>query len=499
MIHSILKTIRSFFIKVSFRTIPPYAAILAAAFFPAYALAGNEIMHGGTHVSDGSSVLVTHPVPQGIYYAMHNDDFTVQVRLPGGKWQDLYEYKVKVNMDSPTEASMVYFDFEGKVEIMVKKNDGIVRSAEIRPLSRGIRSRLKDNILTFTLDRPQNISVEFDGDRRRNLHIFTNPPEKSAPSPDEDGVMYFGGGVHTPAEGEDGFRIPSDTHVYLAPGSVVKGTLICDSVKNVTVSGRGLLVTPQRGIQATYSENITVEDIIVVNPRHYTFLGGQSRGISIRNLRSFSYQGWSDGIDVMSSSDILVDNVFMRNSDDCIAVYGPRWDYRGDTRNITVQNSVLWADIAHPMNMGIHGYTGDGKGSVIENITFRNIDVLEHDEDDPEYRGCMAICCGDMNHIRNILYEDIRVERIEEGQLFHVEVVYNSKYCSAPGNSVSGVIFRNISCPYIPDLKPSSLKGYDADRTVNDVVFDNVRIGGRRMKSLDGTDTNEFIHDITFE
>ena len=176
MIHSILKTIRSFFIKVSFRTIPPYTAILAAAFFPAYALAGNEIMHGGTHVSDGSSVLVTHPVPQGIYYAMHNDDFTVQVRLPGGKWQDLYEYKVKVNMDSPTEASMVYFDFEGKVEIMVKKNDGIVRSAEIRPLSRGIRSRLKDNILTFTLDRPQNISVEFDGDRRRNPSSVGAPP-----------------------------------------------------------------------------------------------------------------------------------------------------------------------------------------------------------------------------------------------------------------------------------------------------------------------------------
>ena len=126
MIRSILKTIRSFFIKVSFRTIPPYTAILAAAFFPAYALAGNEIMHGGTHVSDGSSVLVTHPVPQGIYYAMHNDDFTVQVRLPGGEWQDLYEYKVKVNMDSPTEASMVYFDFEGKVEIMVKKNEKVI-------------------------------------------------------------------------------------------------------------------------------------------------------------------------------------------------------------------------------------------------------------------------------------------------------------------------------------------------------------------------------------
>lgn len=437
-----------------------------------------------------------HPVPKEIYYGMHNDDFTVKVRIPGGQWQDLYEYKVKVNMDSPSEASMVCFDTDGPVEVMVKKNNGFAGTAEIRPLSLGIKGRLRDNILTFVIDRPRNLSVEFDGDKHRNLHVFVNPLEKDVPEKGAEGVMYFDAGLHTPPEGKDGFEIPSDTDVYLAPGAVLKGTLICDSVKNVTIGGRGILLTPQRGIQATYSENIKVSDIIVVNPRHYTFLGGQSRNISIDNLRSFSYQGWSDGIDVMSSSDISVNNVFMRNSDDCIAVYGPRWDYRGDSRNIIVENSVLWADIAHPMNMGIHGYTGDGVGNRIENVTFRNIDVLEHDEDDPDYQGCMAICCGDMNRISNIRYEDIRVERVEEGRLFHVEIVYNSKYCSAPGNSVSDVVFRNIDCAGIGDLNPSLVKGYDTDRQVTGVLFENVRIGGKRLKDTDGFIMNEFTGDI---
>lgn len=437
-----------------------------------------------------------HPVPREIYYPMHNDDFTVRVRVPGGQWQDLYEYKVKVDMDCPSEASMVYFDTDGPVEIQVRKNNGIARSAEIRPYSSGIKSRLKDNILTFTIDSPRNISVEFDGDRHRNLHIFVNCPENDVPSEDEPGVMYFPAGLHTPPEGEKGFRIPSDTRVYLAPGSVLKGTIICDSVKNVTIGGRGILLTPERGIQATWSENISVKDIIVIDPRHYTFLCGQSRNITIDNLRSFSYQGWSDGIDVMSSSDITVRNVFMRNSDDCIAVYGPRWEYRGDTRNITVESSVLWADIAHPMNMGIHGYTGDGVGSTIENIVFRNIDVLEHDEDDPDYQGCMAICCGDMNRISNILYEDIRVERVEEGRLFHVEIVYNPKYCSAPGTSVSDVVFRDISCNDIADIRPSLIKGYDEDRIVDSIVFDNVRIGGRKMRNLEDVITNGFTRNI---
>lgn len=442
--------------------------------------------------------IVIHPVPRGIYYAMHNDDYTVRVRVPGGEWQDLYEYKVLVDMDRPSEASMATFDFTGEVEVMVKKNNGTVRNAVVRPLSAGVKSKLQGNTVTFRLDRPCNLSVEFDGDKHHNLHLFTNAPETDPPAPDAPGVLYFGEGVHTPPEGEEGFRVPSHTRVYLAPGSVVKGALLCDSVEQVHIGGRGILLTPKRGVQIRFSKEVTVEDIVVVNPRHYTVFGGQSQGIRVRNLRSFSYQGWSDGIDLMSCSDVEVEGVFMRNSDDCIAVYGPRWEYRGDTRDVTVRNSVLWADIAHPINMGIHGYTGDGVGNILENITFRNIDILEHDEDDPDYQGCMAICCGDLNLIRNILYEDIRVERIEEGQLFHFEVVYNAKYCTAPGRGIEGVTMRNISCPTLPDINPPSIEGYDARRTVREVTLENVRIGGRKMKNLDGVRTNEHTDNIRF-
>ncbi|WP_198175137.1 hypothetical protein [Spirosoma telluris] len=48
-----------------------------------------------------------------------------------------------------------------------------------------------------------------------------------------------------------------------------------------------------------------VDGIIVKNPQHYTVYGGQSKGITIRNLKSFSCKGWSDGIDLMSCSDVL--------------------------------------------------------------------------------------------------------------------------------------------------------------------------------------------------
>ena len=45
--------------------------------------------------------IVTASVPKEMYYRYHNDDFTVRVRPVGGKeWTDLYEYKVKVDMDT---------------------------------------------------------------------------------------------------------------------------------------------------------------------------------------------------------------------------------------------------------------------------------------------------------------------------------------------------------------------------------------------------------------
>ncbi len=183
------------------------------------------------------------------------------------------------------------------------------------------------------------------------------------------------------------FRIPSNSTVYLEGGAVLKGCLNCDSVENVRILGHGMLLEPQQGISVAYSKNVLIDGITVINPRHYTVSGGQSLGIAIKNLKSFSYQGWSDGLDFMSCSDILIDDVFLRNSDDCLAFYTHRWNYYGDCRNVRVLNSTLWADIAHPINIGTHGNTETGD-EVLENMLFKNIDILEHDEDDRDYQGC---------------------------------------------------------------------------------------------------------------
>jgi len=186
--------------------------------------------------------------------------------------------------------------------------------------------------------------------------------------------------------------------------------------------------------------------------------------------------------------------VFMRNSDDCIALYGHRWDYWGNSRNVVVQNATLWADIAHPINIGGHG-NYQSQGDTLENYVFRNIDILEHDEDYDPYQGCMAIGCGDKNLVRNVLFENIRVEDFQEGRLFHLSVNFNEKYNKAPGRGIEGIVFRNIVYNGT-DARQSLIKGYDAQNAIKKITFENVMINKEKMKDTKDFIVNEFVSGI---
>ena len=449
-------------------------------------------------VSFGMAVqaqLKTYPV--GLHTGMpHNDDYTVRVRMLGGEWQDVFEYKVQVDLDKPQDASMVQFDMGSPVEVMVKKNNGTVREVAIRPLNNNIACRQVQNAVFFTLDKPQNLSVEFNGDRLHNLHLFANPMEEEVYSEEAKGVMFFGPGIHRPKDlPNNQIRIPSNTTVYLAPGAVLKAKLLVDNAENVRIIGRGILDHPVRGIEITDAKNVLIDGITVVNPEHYTVFGGGSSEIVIRNLKTFSCKSWSDGIDMMCCRKVLVDNVFLRTGDDCIALYNHRWNWWGGSSDITVRNSVLWADVAHPINVGGHGDPDSLTGEVIENLTFHNIDILEHDEDDPLYQGCMTVDCGDKNWVRNVLFEDIRVENIQEGRLFYVKVRFNPKYDKQPGNGIEGITFRNITYTGVGE-NASLVQGLDKNKCVRNVVFDSIMINGVKMKHLKGIIKNEFIEDI---
>ena len=77
--------------------------------------------------------------PEGLRTGIpHNDDFTVRVRIKGGEWKESFEYKVQVDMDRVQDATMVQFDMDEPVEVMVKKNNGLIQTVDIRPKSKSI-------------------------------------------------------------------------------------------------------------------------------------------------------------------------------------------------------------------------------------------------------------------------------------------------------------------------------------------------------------------------
>lgn len=425
----------------------------------------------GLFAASAAAGIVQFPVPEGI---PHNDDFAVKVRAPGGEWQELFEYSVPIDMHNVRHASMVHFDFSGAVEVSVTSNRGPIETARIRPLSAGITPTFDGRTLSFTLSKPGNLSVEINGDRFHNLHVFTNSPETDVPDPNDPNVIYLPAGVHTFPR--DVLEVPSGKTLYLAGGAVVKAVVRCREVENVRIRGRGILYQGRRGFEITHSKNVAIDDIILISPRHYTVYGGQSQNLTIRNLRVFSHQPNADGIDLMSCSDVLVDGVFMRNSDDCIALYGHRWNFDGDTRNIVVRNSTLWADVAHPIHIGTHG--NPAQPNLIENLLFSNIDILEHDEPQLDYQGCMSINVSDENLARNIRFEDIRVDDFTEGQLVNLRVTYNKKYATAAGRGIENVTFKNISY-HGSRANISIIEGYSETRGIKGIVFENLTINGR--------------------
>ena len=453
------------------------------------------ILFGTFFVSIAFAQLHVYP-EAGQSFLPHNDDYTVKVREKGGEWKDLFEYCVHVDMDSIRAATMVQFDMSGEVEVMVKKNNGFIQKVDIRPYHKQINHTIVDNVVMFTLNEPCYLSVEFNGDRLRNLHLFANPPETETYSAAKEGVMYFGPGVHRPGDlPNNQIRVPDNTTVYLAPGAVVKAKLLVDKAENVKIIGRGIIDHAIRGIEVTDSKNVTIDGITVVNPNHYSIFGGGAQELTIRNFKSFSCQGWSDGIDLMCCRNVNINNIFMRNSDDCIALYNHRWNWKGGSSDITVEKAVLWADIAHPVNMGGHGDSKAPIGEVLENVVMRDIDILEHDEDDRNYQGCLSIDCGDQNIVRNILFEDIRIDNFQEGRLFNIRVVYNKKYNLKPGGKVEKVMFRNITYNGV-GANRSIIMGYDQTHPVCNVKFENVTLNGKRMKNTDDFILNEYVTDI---
>ena len=112
---------------------------------------------------------------------------------------------------------------------------------------------------------------------------------------------------------------------------MLMGGLVLEQGEGIKIDGRGIQYladyhrfTGINGIRIGNSRDIVIENLIFINPPHYTVALGNCGNVVIRNIKSFSCEGWSDGVDMMSCRNVLVEGCFLRTSDDCVAIYGSR-------------------------------------------------------------------------------------------------------------------------------------------------------------------------------
>lgn len=442
-----------------------------------------------------------YPTKDGIE-EMNDYEVYVKAAADNELWHKLKTLRCDVDMHKVQKASFAEFDMAKPIIVRVRNiREDAIKDGKmdfiVRPLSKNIKAQyIDERTIEFKMDTPEYLSVEFNKDRKHNLHIFANNPETETYTGRESNcinwvgknnhdvfvkdasLIYFGPGVHKPKDLPSAeIKIPSNTTVYIAPGAIVKAKLCVDHAENVRIIGRGILDHPLRGVEITFSKNVLVDGITMVNPQHYTVFGGQSENITIRNIKSFSRHGWSDGIDLMCCKNVVIDNIFLRNSDDCIALYNHRWWYWGGTQNVKISQATLWADVAHPFNFGCHGDDRSKSGEIMRDIYVSDCDILNEDDD-----GVFSIRSGDKNTLENITFDNIRVEDIERGCLFNVQIIFSDKYNRAPGKSIKDLTFRNIS--FTGDestLSRSVIKDYDENNTVRDVRFEKITINGRKF------------------
>lgn len=424
----------------------------------------------------------TYPAPEG---APLKHDYDVFIQPRGGKeWTKIDTYMARVNAPigdgkhRVSEISYGFFDFTGDVFVRVVCKNKKYKSVRVRPDYKGVIANVQnDSTVQFLLFQPENVSVEFDGDITNNLLLFTSKPCKEAAvakkeaKKEKRNFIYYAPGFYT----EDTIRVASNTTVYLAGGAYFTGTFAIDDAENVSILGRGV-ARPGRGYEGCHvyrSQNVLIDGLIL----NTCPVGGSDR-VTLHDVRSISHPSWGDGLNVFASSNVLYDRVFCRNSDDCTTAYATRKGFNGSVRNVRMRNSTLWADVAHPIFIGIHG--NSAMGDSIIGLTYENIDILCQSEPQVDYQGCLAINCGDNNYVKDVCFDNIRIENLHQGCLLQVKVSWNDKYCTAPGRGVENVTFRNIryrgDTPYL-----SVINGYSEDRKVKNVVFEGLKINGRAI------------------
>ncbi|HSV73044.1 MAG TPA: glycosyl hydrolase family 28 protein [Chthonomonadales bacterium] len=468
------------------------------------AVAGLAAVAGG-----GRAEAVTiYPAPRGEQLSTL---FTLRVE---GRRAPVYQAKVAPAdpasrwraMDNPATSANYYakaafaiFDMRRPVRVEVGSREP-VRSVRILPTSLGIQPRVRGRTVTFTLAAPRPVTVEVNGDWVGVLHIFANPPETDVPSPDDPNVIFFGPGIHEVTRKV----VTSGQTVYVAGGAVVRTVVGPDEPytinprsglrsyaptfelrgSGIQFRGRGIVdasacPTHARNMILVRGSDITIEGVVLRDSSVWTMPIRESDRVTVRNVKIIGRRANSDGINICNSRDVLVEDCFIRTLDDLVVVKTDKGV--GKAARIVVRRCVLWNEVAHALSVGAE------LREDVDDVLFEDSDIIR----DRGREWTLRVFHSDAATVSNIRFVNLRIE--ESPRLASVWIGRAMWSRDPERGRVRGVLFRDIVAK--ADPLRIELVGYDADKAVEDVVFQNVVVNGRPLTRADVT-ANAYVRGV---
>jgi hypothetical protein len=443
-------------------------------------------------------------------------------------------FKVQINgkeipvYDVPVAAiSSFTFKEESKVSV---KTPCDVKWVDVRPLSLGIKPSFDSNEIRFTINEPCKVSVELNRDLAVSpLFLFADPPEERFPKVDSPDTIYFGPNkVHEAGV----IRVESGQTVYIDEGAIVEGRIISEKAEDVRVAGRGVLdgtrinewrdeKKRERLLQFQDCRKVGIEGVTVVNSQTWQIVPINCDGVDVRNVKVVSDNGSDDGVDVVRSRNVKVDDCFIRTKDDCVAIKA-LWDYppENGVEKVKVSHSVFWNALwGNGLEIGF-----ELRANKLRDIVFEDRDVIH-----VERGAVFSIHNGDYATVEDVRYENIRVEDARH-KLFDLAIFLSQYSLDSPKDPeevkrrylhgawdgvlsvpedkrefhatnrgrIRNVQFKDIAVVDGP-FPFSIIRGYDGRHLVEDVSFENLTIHGQRIKDAEqGRFTVENARNIKF-
>jgi polygalacturonase len=212
-------------------------------------------------------------------------------------------------------------------------------------------------------------------------------------------------------------------------------------------------------------------------------------------VKIFSYEAiYSvDGIDAVSCRNFNIEDCFMRCRDDCVAIKSGNEKLRVDS--VFVSNCVMvgWA-CSDGVTLGF-----ELNGGPVENVFVKNCDVLyARGGGRTNGHSGFSIVCDGPALVRNIHFEDIRVEADVEFKNLELIITDGKLYGDDPPGHIKGVYLKDIKWEN-PD-KPFIINGFSENNMVEDIVFDHCTVGGKALKGIGDAEfrINSFTGKISF-